>query len=192
MDTMQSLLSRVSVPPKLLGDPAPSGADLDEIMAAAMSAPDHGALMPWRFITIEGEARAKLGEVFVDALMKRDPGADQRAISQVYLPEDVYSATDPEVAPDLIVGCAPGYRISSPSCGHLVMAPLIDNTDKWSGDHTIAADFVPGLVVGTHPIQAQNPGLVDIPATVIAHFGATPPPQMKGVARSKLFSSPSM
>ena len=34
------------------------------------------ALTPWRFITIEGEARAKLGEVFVDALKKRDPDAE--------------------------------------------------------------------------------------------------------------------
>ena len=47
-----------------------------------MSAPDHGALTPWRFITIEGEARAKLGEVFVDALKKRDPDADEAAIEK--------------------------------------------------------------------------------------------------------------
>ena len=82
MDTMQALISRVSVPPKLLGDPAPSGADLDEIMAAAMSAPDHGSLSPFRFITIQGEARARLGEVFVDALKKRDPSADEAAIEK--------------------------------------------------------------------------------------------------------------
>ena len=30
MDTMQALMSRISVPPKLLGDPAPEGADLDD------------------------------------------------------------------------------------------------------------------------------------------------------------------
>ena len=82
MDTTQALISRVSVPPRLLGDPAPSGADLDEIMAAAMSAPDHGALTPWRFITIQGDARAKLGDVFVDALKKRDPHADEAAIEK--------------------------------------------------------------------------------------------------------------
>jgi len=82
MDTMQALISRVSVPPRLLGDPAPAGEDLDEIMAAAMSAPDHGALVPWRFITILGDARAKLGDVFVDALKKRDPEADETAINK--------------------------------------------------------------------------------------------------------------
>lgn len=82
MDLLQALLSRVSVPPKLLGDPAPSGADLDDILAAAMSAPDHGALVPWRFKIVQGEARAKLGEVFVKALLKRDPDADHEAIEK--------------------------------------------------------------------------------------------------------------
>ena len=81
-DTTQALISRVSVPPRLLGDPAPSGADLDDIMAAAMSAPDHGALTPWRFIMIQGDARAKLGDVFVDALKKRDPEADEATIEK--------------------------------------------------------------------------------------------------------------
>ncbi|MBT5498570.1 MAG: nitroreductase [Alphaproteobacteria bacterium] len=82
MDTMQALISRVSVPPKLLSDPAPRGADLDEIMAAAMSAPDHGNLSPFQFITIEGDARAKLGDVFVEALKKRDPSADEAMIEK--------------------------------------------------------------------------------------------------------------
>ena len=78
----QALISRVSVPPRLLGNPAPSGSDLDDIMASAMSAPDHGALTPWRFITIQGDARAKLGDVFADALQKRDPEADAAAIDK--------------------------------------------------------------------------------------------------------------
>jgi nitroreductase len=82
MEAMEALLSRISVPPRLLGDPAPAGADLDEIMAAAMSAPDHGMLQPWRFIIVQGEARAKLGGVFVEALQKRDPAADDEAIEK--------------------------------------------------------------------------------------------------------------
>ena len=49
-------------------------------MAAAMSAPDHGNLSPFQFITIEGDARAKLGDVFVEALKKRDPSADEAMI----------------------------------------------------------------------------------------------------------------
>ena len=76
MDALDAMLSRNSVPARLLGEPAPSGADLDEILETAMRAPDHAALRPWRFIIIRGEARARLGEVFAEALCRRDPLAD--------------------------------------------------------------------------------------------------------------------
>ncbi len=39
-----------------------------------MHAPDHGRLCPYRFITIRGEARHALSEVFAAAVQKRDPG----------------------------------------------------------------------------------------------------------------------
>lgn len=77
MDAMEALLNRSSVPAKLLAEPAPSGAELEEILATAMRAPDHGALRPWRFLTIRGEARRKLGEVFAEALCRRDPLATE-------------------------------------------------------------------------------------------------------------------
>ncbi|MGE4220603.1 MAG: nitroreductase family protein [Alphaproteobacteria bacterium] len=77
MDAMDALLNRSSVPAKLLAEPAPAGAELDEILATAMRAPDHGALRPWRFLTIRGEARRRLGEVFAEALCRRDPLATE-------------------------------------------------------------------------------------------------------------------
>lgn len=77
MDAMDALLTRSSVPARLLAEPAPSGQDLDAILATAMRAPDHGALRPWRFLTIRGDARRKLGEVFAEALCRRDPLATE-------------------------------------------------------------------------------------------------------------------
>ena len=79
-DTTQALISRVSVPPRLLGDPAPSGADLDDIMAAAMSAPDHGALKPWRFIRFKA-MRVRNWGTFLSMPMDRDP-TDEAAIEK--------------------------------------------------------------------------------------------------------------
>jgi nitroreductase len=75
MSTLEQLLSRVSVHPQLLGAPAPTAAHLDAILDAALRAPDHGRLRPWRFLLIRGVARARLGEVFAAALAARDPGA---------------------------------------------------------------------------------------------------------------------
>jgi nitroreductase len=56
-----------------LVEPAPSGADLDLILDAALRAPDHGRLRPWRFVIIRGEAKAKWAERVAEAIQKRDP-----------------------------------------------------------------------------------------------------------------------
>ena len=79
MDALESLLTRCSVPAKMLREPAPDGAELEQILETAMRAPDHASLRPWRFLIIRGDARQRLGEVFADALCRRDPLADAAA-----------------------------------------------------------------------------------------------------------------
>lgn len=71
--TLDHLLARRSV--GLLQEPAPQGADIDLILQAALRAPDHGRLRPWRFVTIRGEARIAFGECLAAAAAKRDPEA---------------------------------------------------------------------------------------------------------------------
>ena len=61
--------------PGRLSEPAPGPAQLQEALRAADAAPDHGRLRPWRFIIIEGDARARFGQVMADALKIRDPAA---------------------------------------------------------------------------------------------------------------------
>jgi nitroreductase len=63
---MEALLARHSVAVKRLGAPGPAAADLLAIYAAATTAPDHGALRPWRLIEIGNEARPQLAQLFVD------------------------------------------------------------------------------------------------------------------------------
>jgi nitroreductase len=70
MDALDLLLNRVSVP--RLFDPAPDAAQRDVLFRAALRAPDHGQLRPWRFLTVEGDARQSLGELFVEALQAKD------------------------------------------------------------------------------------------------------------------------
>jgi nitroreductase len=70
---IDTLLSRVSV--GALGEPAPDEAQMATIIAAALRAPDHGKLRPWRFIVIRGDARHRLGALFARVLVARDPAA---------------------------------------------------------------------------------------------------------------------
>ncbi len=61
--------------PKRLQAPGPSDVQLHTIMAAACAAPDHGQLLPWRFVQVPEQARVRLGEVFAQALLERDATA---------------------------------------------------------------------------------------------------------------------
>jgi nitroreductase len=65
------LLERHS--PWPLTEPAPSAQELDLVFQAALRAPDHGQLQPWRFVVIRGDARLALGNVFARAAQLRDP-----------------------------------------------------------------------------------------------------------------------
>jgi len=58
---IDALLARRSM--KLVRGPAPKAEELDLILQAAMRAPDHGALRPWRFALIRGDAIARFTEL---------------------------------------------------------------------------------------------------------------------------------
>lgn len=72
-DTIDLLAARRSVPANALSEPAPSAEELDRMLTLASRVPDHGKLAPWRFIVIEGDARATLGRQLADAMKKLDP-----------------------------------------------------------------------------------------------------------------------
>lgn len=71
---LKLLMSRQSRWP--LTEPAPSEAELNQLLDLALRAPDHGQLQPWGFVLVRGEARQALGEVFVQAAKARDPHGD--------------------------------------------------------------------------------------------------------------------
>lgn len=80
MDAIELLLNRASVAPRLHGEAPVAEEALETILQAAVRAPDHGRLRPWRFLLIRGTARERLGEVFADALLRRAPDASQTMI----------------------------------------------------------------------------------------------------------------
>ena len=73
MDALTALTTRVS--PAALDAPGPSDDALQKILEAAVAAPDHGRMRPWRFILIEGAAREKFGALLAQSLSRREPTA---------------------------------------------------------------------------------------------------------------------
>lgn len=73
---------RQTVLPKRLAEPGPTDAQLHLIFSAAAAAPDHGELVPWRFVLIPVHMRSGLADVFAASLLERDPAASGEQLGQ--------------------------------------------------------------------------------------------------------------
>ena len=65
MQALDLLLNRRSQP--RLQAPAPEGQVLENIKQAALRAPDHAGLCPWKFVVCQNQGLIRLGEVFQQA-----------------------------------------------------------------------------------------------------------------------------
>ena len=75
MDALDALTSRSSA--KTYGDASPTREHLARVLQAAVRAPDHGRLRPWRFMLIEGEQRRKFGDLLAASALRRIPGLSE-------------------------------------------------------------------------------------------------------------------
>lgn len=66
------LRTRRSAKPRLLAGPAPSAAELDQILQVASRTPDHGKLQPWRFVIVDGSQRDSFAALLRQALSEED------------------------------------------------------------------------------------------------------------------------
>src|SRR3990170_1511429 len=71
-DALKQLLTRHSVGPKHLVLPAPTEEQVWLAIGAALRAPDHQKLLPFRFVVIPDDSRPLLGELFADFARRRD------------------------------------------------------------------------------------------------------------------------
>lgn len=80
---LDMLDSRASVPAMQLHEPAPNAAQLEQILKCGLTAPDHAAMRPWRFITIRGAAREALGNVFAEYALKENPDTPAEKVARI-------------------------------------------------------------------------------------------------------------
>ena len=78
MDAVEALTTRRSAT-KFEGNEL-SKDILNTVLDAAIRAPDHGRLRPWKFLIFTGDARKQLGEIFATCLEKREPGAPKAQV----------------------------------------------------------------------------------------------------------------
>ncbi|RUR35992.1 nitroreductase family protein [Vreelandella populi] len=102
MDGLTLLHNRSSM--GKLVEPAPTAEQMDAIYKAALRAPDHKELRPWRFIEFTGEGRTRLGELFAEAEFQEDPSASDDTLNSARkkpLRAPMIIAVIAKVTPDL-------------------------------------------------------------------------------------------
>ena len=81
MHALTPLLTRRSTSVKDMAEPAPSEAELEQILTIATRVPDHGKLAPWRIVILRGEGALKLGAIAADVFAKQNPEATEAQIA---------------------------------------------------------------------------------------------------------------
>lgn len=117
---VDALMGRHSAWP--LVEPAPPAEALGRLFDLALRAPDHGGLKPWRFVTVEGKAREKLGDILVSAASARGEENAARFRAKV------------EGAPLVIV---PAVR--------LVQAAKVPEIEQWMSGAAAVMNLLNGL-----------------------------------------------
>ncbi|SFL27962.1 nitroreductase family protein [Lysobacter sp. cf310] len=79
---LAALDTRRSVPAKQLTEPGPDPRELERMLRSAVRVPDHGKRVPFRFLSIRGDARHSLGERLAARGRERDPDAGEAAFEK--------------------------------------------------------------------------------------------------------------
>ena len=132
-------------------------------------------------IVEEAEADTLMSELASKLEAWRDPGDGSQAILRVERGAEIYSPARSAEGPDLLVGYNVGYGCSDESTLGEITAELIkDNTSHWSGNHLMAPEVVPGVLLVNRKLAADGHGLVDLTATILSYYGVAPLPGMTG------------
>jgi predicted AlkP superfamily phosphohydrolase/phosphomutase len=101
-----------------------------------------------------------------------DPATDEKAVTEVFIRDDAYEdAGARELGPDLVIGYAKGVRASDQTAeGRVSREVWEDNTAKWSGDHIMHPDAVPGILFSTRPLRRPVVSLRDLAGAIVAEF----------------------
>jgi predicted AlkP superfamily phosphohydrolase/phosphomutase len=110
-----------------------------------------------------------------------DPATRQPAIHSVSRADKIYSGAYTADAPDLLVNYAPGYRVSwQTALGGIPAGLFEDNTRRWSGDHIIDPEAVPGILFLNRRARKNHADIRDLAPTILQHLGVPKHTSMEG------------
>lgn len=109
------------------------------------------------------EAQALIRRIRSELPLLRGSGDDDRVVLSVEDARQLYRGDSAALAPDLLVGYAPGYRASwQTALGGVPAALIEDNLGKWSGDHCIHPPEVPGVLFTSFELAEPLSGIAAV------------------------------
>lgn len=130
-----------------------------------------------------GARQGLLEEIRGKLLALTDPATGARVVRRVDLRDEAYHGEHVADGPDLVVGYDRGYGASDTTALGQVQpkdSVVEDNRDRWSGNHLMAPEVVPGIFLSSRKLAPKDPTLVDVTATLLDHFGVAPAAGMRG------------
>jgi nitroreductase len=101
-EVLKFLATRRSTSALTLVEPAPSAGEIDTLLRLATRVPDHGKLSPWRFVILEGEAKARFAARLEASALTRGDQTAAAKLAKLKVPPlaiAVISAPKPDKIP---------------------------------------------------------------------------------------------
>lgn len=133
-----------------------------------------GIVEPAQAAALKAELGAKL-------MAMVDPETGARPVQGVFDSAKVYHGPYAQDGPDLIVGYAPGHRVSWESVvGKVGETAVCANPKPWSADHCLHPAAVPGILLCSRALEAEDAWIGDLAPTVLDVLGVDKPAFMDG------------
>jgi predicted AlkP superfamily phosphohydrolase/phosphomutase len=108
------------------------------------------------------------------------------AIRSISRREEIYSGPFAQNSPDLLVNFHRGFRVSWQSAvGGFANSLIADNLRRWSGDHIVDPESIPGVLFINRPFASDRkagskPQLIDLAPTILNYLAVPVLPVMEG------------
>lgn len=131
------------------------------------------------------DADKVMAELSDQLLAMTDPASGKKPVRRVLRSKDAYTGPRVGEAPDLIVGYDVGFGASDESTlGEVLTEEFTDNTSRWSGNHLMDPEVVPGVFLTNQKVTADGHNLTDVTATILQWYGL---PANEGMTGKPIF-----
>jgi predicted AlkP superfamily phosphohydrolase/phosphomutase len=111
-----------------------------------------------------------------------DAETGEHPVAHVFTRDEAYGVYDPQLIPDLFPSNSRGYRVGWQDTLGIIAREVVEpNLDVWSGDHcSVYPPLVDGVLFSNQPLDAPDPYMADVPATLLDLFDVEPSVELDG------------